>query len=232
MTTLPAGTVTFLFTDIEGSTRLLRDLDERYGELISQHRRALREVAAEHGGIEIDAQGDAFFFTFSRARDAVAAAIAAQRRLAGERWPADAEPKVRMGLHTGEPGVAEEGYVGIDVVRGARLTAAAHGGQILVSEPTRTLLPAELPDGARIVDLGEHMLKDMDRPERLFQVEAPGLRTDFGAPRAEKSAADDPLGERIDHYVQKQLDDAFRSIDLEESDRKSARWRRILGRDR
>jgi len=153
---LPAGTVTFLFTDIEGSTRLLRQLGEDYGLLVSQHRRVMRETATEAGGSEIDTQGDAFFFGFARARDAAAGALATQRRLAAESWPGDADVKVRMGLHTGEPTLGDEGYLGLDVVRGARIAAAAHGGQILVSETTRVLLPPELPDGAEIVDLGEH----------------------------------------------------------------------------
>ena len=232
MATLPVGTVTFLFTDIEGSTQLLRHLGDGYRGVVAQHRRVLREVASEHGGTEIDAQGDAFFFTFTRARDALAAAIAGQRRLLAQTWPRDAEPKVRMGLHTGEPALGEEGYVGIDVVRGARVAGAAHGGQILISDATRALLPAELPDEARIVDLGEHTLKDMDRPERLFQIEAPGLATAFSTPRAEKMPGAHDFGERIDRYVKKQLDEAFRSIDLEESDRRSRRWRRLLGGDR
>jgi hypothetical protein len=138
---------------------------------------------------------------------------------------------VRMGLHTGEPTLGDEGYLGIDVVRGARVAAAAHGGQIVISEATRALLPAELPDGASIIDLGEHTLKGMDRPERLFQIEAPGLATSFPVPRAEKAAVEnDALGDRIDRYVKKQLDEAFRSIDLEESERRSTRWRRLLGR--
>jgi class 3 adenylate cyclase len=207
MTTLPAGTVTFLFSDIEGSTQLLHELGDRYGELATQHRRVMREAATGAGGIEIDAQGDAFFFSFTRARDAAAGALDAQRRLAAERWPAGVAVKVRMGLHTGEPTLGEEGYVGLDVVRGARIAAAAHGGQILVSEATRALLPAELPDGAEVVDLGEHVLKDLAREERLFQLVAPGLAGDFPVPRSEQPP--DPLSRKIDAYVEQQITRAF-----------------------
>jgi class 3 adenylate cyclase len=158
MASLPVGTVTFLFSDIEGSTRLLQQLGDRYGELVSKHRRVIRESAADAGGTEIDAQGDALFFSFPRARDAVSGALAAQLGLGAERWPGEAEVKVRMGLHTGEPTLGEEGYLGLDVVRGARIASAAHGGQVLVSETTRALLPADLPGGAEIIDLGQHSL--------------------------------------------------------------------------
>jgi class 3 adenylate cyclase len=158
MASLPVGTVTFLFSDIEGSTRLLQQLGDRYGELVSKHRRVIRESAADAGGTEIDAQGDALFFSFPRARDAVSGALAAQLGLGVERWPGEAEVKVRMGLHTGEPTLGEEGYLGLDVVRGARIASAAHGGQVLVSETTRALLPADLPGGAEIIDLGQHSL--------------------------------------------------------------------------
>jgi class 3 adenylate cyclase len=210
MASLPVGTVTFLFSDIEGSTRLLKRLGDAYGELVAQHRQVIRESAAEAGGTEIDVQGDAFFLSFSRARDAVAGALAAQRRSAAARWPGDVEVRVRMGLHTGEPILGEEGYLGLDVVRGARIAAAAHGGQVLISESTRALLPSELPDGAEILDLGEHSLKDFDRPERLFQLTAPGLRSHFPALRTERPAVrEDDLDKQIDTFIEERIASAF-----------------------
>lgn len=215
---LPAGTVTFLFTDIEGSTRLLQRLGDDYGRLFSQHRRVMRETAAEAGGSEIDAQGDAFFFGFARARDAAAGAVATQRRLATESWPDDAEVKVRMGIHTGEPTLGDEGYVGLDVVRGARIAAAAHGGQILVSETTRALLPPQLPDDAEIVDLGEHSLKDMERPERLYQLVAPDLGREFPALRTAGSVGDeDELTRRINAFVEHKISSALKGFTVKET---------------
>jgi class 3 adenylate cyclase len=210
MTALPVGTVTFLFSDIEGSTALLQRLGDGFGALVTQHRRLLRAAAADHGGTEIDTQGDASFFSFARARDAVAAALAAQARFADAAWPDDVDVKVRMGLHTGEPTVGDEGYIGLDVVRGARIAAAAHGGQVLVSETTRALMPAELPGGARLLDLGEHSLKGLERPERLFQLVAPSLGEDFPPPRAEAPpSAEDQFARKINAYVEQQLDDAL-----------------------
>jgi predicted ATPase/class 3 adenylate cyclase len=156
---LPHGTVTFLFTDIEGSTRLLQERGDEYAEMLAGHRRALREEFARHGGVEVETQGDAFFVAFSRASDALAAAAAAREALA-------AGPiRVRMGLHTGEPMVTEEGYVGIDVHRAARIAAAGYGGQILLSQATRDLVGAD-----RLRDLGVHRLKDLAAPERLYQL--------------------------------------------------------------
>jgi class 3 adenylate cyclase len=131
---LPSGTVTFLFTDIEGSTRLLRELGGTYAEALAEHRRALRDAFTSHGGVEVDTQGDAFFVAFARASDALAAAAEAQRALEGGRI------RVRMGLHTGEPFVTDEGYVGIDVHLAARIAAVGHGGQALVSQSTRDLV--------------------------------------------------------------------------------------------
>jgi class 3 adenylate cyclase len=178
MTELPSGTVTFLFSDIEGSTRLLRELGERWEETLAAHNRILREAFAEVGGREVDRQGDAFFAVFPQARSAVAAAASAQRTLASEQWPEGAQLRVRMGVHTGEPSVGGEGYLGVDVVRAARICSAASGGQVLVSETTRALV-----GGEDLKDLGLHHLKDMEHPERLFQLELPGLQRDFPAPR-------------------------------------------------
>ena len=157
--TLPTGTVTFLFTDVEGSTRLLQELGDRYAEVLAEHRRCLREAFERHGGVEVDTQGDAFFVAFAKASDALAAAAAARDALAEGRI------RVRMGVHTGEPALTDEGYVGIDVHRAARIAAAGHGGQILVSQPTRDLAGG---DGLR--DLGEHRLKDLTAPERIYQL--------------------------------------------------------------
>ena len=155
---LPTGTVTFLFTDIEGSTRLLQQLGDDYAEVLAEHHRVLREVWARHRGVEVDTAGDAFFVAFTRASDAVAAAGAAQ--LALERGPV----RVRMGLHTGEPMEDVKGYVGLDVHRAARIAAAGHGGQVLLSQATADLA------GAEVRDLGLHRLKDLSAPERLFQL--------------------------------------------------------------
>ena len=172
---LPTGTVTMLFTDIEGSTRLLQRLGEAYGELLADHRRLLREAFAAHGGREMDTQGDAFFYAFARARQAALAAVDAQRALAAHEWPEGAECRVRMGLHTGEPTVGEEGYHGIGLHRGARIAHAARGGQILVSPTTAQLLEDDLPPGIALRDLGERELKDLDRPVRIYELTAAGL---------------------------------------------------------
>ena len=134
-----------LFTDIEGSTYLLKQLGERYGELLEEQRRLLREAFAAHGGREMDTQGDAFFIAFARARNAVEAAVEAQRALAAHEWPDGVACRVRMGLHTGEPSVGAEGYHGIGVHRGARIAAAAHGGQILLSSATAEVVQEDLP---------------------------------------------------------------------------------------
>src|SRR5262249_47078979 len=145
--TLPSGTVTFVFTDIEGSTRLLQELGDAYGDVVSAHRRIIRETFGKNDGREMDTQGDAFFFSFGRARSAGDAAVAAQRALSEEEWPLGKDVRVRMGLHTGEPSVGEEGYIGLDVVRAARICSAGHGGQILISETTRALVGNQLPEG-------------------------------------------------------------------------------------
>jgi class 3 adenylate cyclase len=174
-------TVTFLFTDMEGSTRLLKQLRERYGDALAEHQRVLRAAFKAHRGREIDTQGDAFFVVFPRARDAVLAAAAAQRSLGEHSWPEGAELRVRIGVHTGQAELAEDRYLGIAVHRAARICAAAHGGQILLSQTTQNLLEdeeEELPD-LRLRDLGEQRLKDLDRPARLFQVEGPGLLDSF-----------------------------------------------------
>jgi YVTN family beta-propeller protein len=181
MPNLPSGTVTFLFTDIEGSTALLRQLGGRYSDVLAEHQRILREAFAAHGGHEVDTQGDSFFVAFPRAKDAVAAAVDAQRDLAVQDWPDRVDVTVRMGLHTGEPQVGEQRYVGIGVHKAARIGAAGHGGQVLLSRTTRELVEDDLPPGVTVRDLGERRLKDLDRPERLSQLVIQGLRADFAA---------------------------------------------------
>ena len=184
MSSLPSGTVTFVFSDIEGSTTLLKRLGERYDGVLSDHRRLMRESFTERGGVEIDRQGDAFFFAFSRARDAVEAAVEAQRAHAAHDWPEDGAVLVRMGLHTGEPAVGSEGYLGLDVVRAARLCTVGNGGHVLLSETTRALVGASLPEGVSIFPLGERRLKDIDEPERVFELEIEGATPPAASPEA------------------------------------------------
>jgi class 3 adenylate cyclase len=230
---LPAGTVTFVFTDIEGSTRLLQDLGDEYGQVVDDHRRIMRTLMSEHAGTEIDAQGDAFFFSFPRAKDAAAAAVDAQRALREHEWPQAAEVRVRMGLHTGEPQVGEHGYLGIDVVRAARICSAGHGGQILLSETTRALLGNALPEGASVLDLGSQNLKDIQH-ERIFQLalddqpaEARPLKTEL--PEKGKSRVDEiasSFEQRISDYVERQLEASLGRFDPSEQPPKPPRRRR------
>jgi len=179
MAELPAGTVTFLFTDIEGSTRMLKQLGPRYGEALTEHQQILRAAFAAHGGREVDTQGDSFFVAFGRAKDAVAAAADGQRDLAAHSWPEGGAVRVRMGLHTGEPRMGGDRYVGLGVHKAARIAAAGHGGQVLLSRTTRELVEDELPQGVTLRDLGERRLKDMDRPEHLSQLVIEGLPSEF-----------------------------------------------------
>ena len=173
------GTVTFLFTDIEGSTRLVARLRDAYADVLEEHRRILREAVSRHNGEEVDTQGDAFFFSFRRAQDAVLAAAEAQRALAEHEWPEGTEVRIRMGIHTGEPGRSVGGYHGLGVVRAARISAAGHGGQVLVSRATRSLVEDEQLPGIEFKDLGEHRLKDLERPEHLSQLVIEGLPSEF-----------------------------------------------------
>jgi class 3 adenylate cyclase len=216
MTAFHAGTVTFAFTDIEGSTRLLQELgDDAFGSLSRDHRRIVRETFGDAGGSEIDTQGDAFFFSFPRARDAVNAAVAAQRALRDHDWPDGREVRVRMGLHTGEPHVGDEGYLGIDVVRAARIASAGAGGQILISETTRALLGNVLPDGVSVLDLGERQLKDIQH-EHIYEVAVDGRATGYKAsskPATPRRTRTDEMAarfeERIESYVERQLESAL-----------------------
>jgi class 3 adenylate cyclase len=176
---LPSGTVTLLFSDIEGSTLLVQELGERYGEALATHRRLVRAAVSEAGGHEIDTQGDSFFVAFASARDACGAAVEVQRALGRESWLGGAPLRVRIGVHTGEPAIDDEGYLGLDVHRAARICAAGHGGQILLSQTTRDLVGDAALEGTSLDDLGEHRLKDLPRPERIFQVVAPDLPSSF-----------------------------------------------------
>jgi class 3 adenylate cyclase/catechol 2,3-dioxygenase-like lactoylglutathione lyase family enzyme len=191
---LPAGTVTFLFSDVEGSTQLARQLGDRYPAVLEDHARMLRAAFEEHGGHEIDTQGDSFFAAFARAKDAVLAAAAAQRALVEYCWPDEGELRVRMGLHTGEAAVTDERYLGVAVHHAARVCSAGHGGQVLLSQSTAAVLEDERLDGIEIHELGHHQLKDFDRPERIFQLVIAGHRTEFPPLRAQYH-----LGRLIDH---------------------------------
>ena len=229
---LPGGTVTFLFTDIEGSTRLLQDLGDAYAQVVADHRRLLREVFQAAGGSEVDTQGDAFFYSFPRARDAVGAAVSGQRALALHEWAGGADVRVRMGLHTGEPTVGDEGYVGLDVVRAARICSAGHGGQILVSETTRALVGNELPEGVSVRDLGRQNLKDIQH-EHVYELSLEESPRSFPPPKqAQADRAGDELTQRfedkINRYVESQLHAALDR--LEPPDERSQAGRRRFWR--
>ena len=176
---LPTGTVTFLFSDIEGSTRLLQSLGERYPDVLETHQALLRTTFGAHGGTVIGTEGDSFFVVFPDAQQALAGAVASQRALHDYDWPEDARIKVRMGLHTGQGTLGGDNYVGLDVHRAARIAAAGRGGQLLVSATTRGLVEDTLPEHVTLRDLGDHGLRDLERPERLYQVVIPGLPADF-----------------------------------------------------
>ena len=184
---LISGTVTFLFADIEGSTRLLEQLGDRYADLLATHRGLLRAAFRAEDGRTVDTSGDAHFVAFRGAINAAMAAVAAQRALALQRWPESLSVRVRMGLHTGDPTLVRGTYIGLDVHRAARLCAAAHGGQILLSQTTRDLVERMLPAELSLRDLGEHHLKDLQRPERIFQLVAAGLPSEFPALRSSDS---------------------------------------------
>jgi DNA-binding NarL/FixJ family response regulator/class 3 adenylate cyclase len=167
----PTGTLTFLFTDIEGSTRLLQEVGrERYEALLGTHRRLLREAVEEREGFIVGSEGDGCLTVFRSSVDAVGAAAAAQRAHAAQPWPPDAVVRVRMGLHTGDAVLGDEGYVGLAIHHGARIGAAGHGGQVLLSSITARLVAHQLPEGVELRDIGERSLRDLDTPERLFEL--------------------------------------------------------------
>jgi class 3 adenylate cyclase len=186
MSQLPSGTVTFVFSDIEGSTSLLKQLgDDGYAQALATHRRLVRDTFAANAGEEIDTQGDAFFYSFDRARAAVTAAVAVQRAHAEEAWPSGVHVRIRLGLHTGEPVVGNDGYTGLDVVRAARIAATARGGQVLLSEATSALVASHLPEGVTLEPAGRRQLKDIDEPETVFELVIPGVSV---TPAAEEVA--------------------------------------------
>ena len=225
MPALPSGTVTFVFSDVEGSTELLKRLGERFDDVLSQHRRLIREGFAQHGGVEIDTQGDAFFFAFPRARDAVTAAVETQRAHAEQDWPGGVDVRVRMGLHTGEPALGSEGYLGLDVIRAARLCTTGGGGHVLLSETTRALVGSSLPDGVSIFPLGERRLKGIDEPERVFELDIEGVARseepgtvvpaaageDWGADLGKRMS--ERIEERVRRSVEASLERAVSSVD-------------------
>ncbi len=197
------ATVTFLFSDVEGSTALLRKLRNKYGAVMGDHERLLRAAWEEAEGRELDADGDSFFVAFRRPRQAVDAAAAAQRALAAHSWPEGVELRIRIGIHTGEAAVAGDQYVGLAVHRAARICDAGHGGQILLSETTRSLLEDEEEelDGLELHDLGLLLLKDFDRPVRIYQLAVAGLQSDFPALRSAAGHGAAQLAERQDELA-------------------------------
>ena len=228
--TLPGGTVTFLFTDIEGSTRLLQELGDDYGQVLADQRRILRDAFQAAEGREVDTHGDAFVFSFPRAKDAVRAAVEGQRKLSDHEWPREAQVRVRMGLHTGEPTVGEEGYLGLDVVRAARICSAGHGGQILISETTRALLGNELPNGVSVRDLGEQRLKDVQH-EHVYELALEESAQEYPPLKQAETERRDDLSQRfedkINRYVEQQLEAALGSLPdgAEPPRRRSRRFR-------
>jgi class 3 adenylate cyclase len=201
---LPTGFVTLLMSDIEGSTILLRRLGDRYGPLLNDVRGVLRAAVSRAKGREIDARADEFFAVFERASAAVETAVAVQRELGERSWPDDVEVKVRLGIHSGQPTLTEGAYIGLAVHTTARVCAAGHGGQIVLSAATRTAIGTSPPSGVRFRSLGRHRLAGLPDPEGLFQVQARGLRASFPPPSiqrrraAPRRAADDDRAERPD----------------------------------
>ena len=203
---LPTGTVTFVFTDIEGSTRLVQELGPAvYTEILERHNRLVRDVIARHGGIERGTEGDSFLVVFTEAAAAVAAAVETQRAIAAEEWPGGVELRVRMGINTGSAFAGGDDYVSLDLNRAARIAAAAHGGQVLVSAATAALSETDLPEGVLLRDLGSHRLKDLSRPERLLQLTIAGLPASFPPPRTAGRASGD-LPARLDAFVGREAD--------------------------
>ena len=197
---LPTGTVTFLRTDIEGSMGLARELGRAWDAVSASHMGIIRRKIDDHGGIAVRTEGDAVFAVFPEARAAVSAAIAAQRALGAHPWPDETDLRVRMGLHSGEAYLAGDDYGGFEVNRAARIAAAGHGGQIVLSESTRALVADALPDGVAIRDLGRHALRDVPRPEHLFQLDVPGLRSDFPDLRSGTATVGD-LPSRLTSFI-------------------------------
>ena len=176
---LPTGTVTFLFTDIEGSTLLVRELGDGWPALLARHGAIMRAAIEAHGGVEVGTEGDSFFAAFTSVAGAVATAVDAQRALAEEPWPEGGQIRVRMGMHTGEASFSAESYAGLHVHRASRIAGVAHGGQVLLSDATHVLIGGDLPSGTGVRDLGEHRLKDLEHSERIWQLVIDGLTAEF-----------------------------------------------------
>jgi predicted ATPase/class 3 adenylate cyclase len=214
---LPTGTVTFLFTDVEGSTRMAQAAGDAWPALLSQHDRLLRDAIRGSAGTVVKTEGDGFFAVFPSARDAVTAAAAAQRALADHDWPADRRLLVRMGLHTGLGTLGGDDYVGLDVHRAARIAAAAHGGQVVLSGSTAILVERDLPDGVTLRDLGAHRLKDLAEPEDIRQLDIPGLASEF-PPLRTLDAVPNNLPLQVTSFVGRR-DDLARALELLQSSR-------------
>ena len=214
MPDLPSGTVTILFTDIEGSTRLLQQLGEKYAILIAEHNQLLREASETNNGRVMGLEGDSFFVVFPRALDAISAVVQSQRSLATHTWPDGVNVRVRMGLHTGEPQISSSGYVGIDVHRAARIAAAGHGGQVLLSQTTYDLVERELPEDLTVRDIGEHRLKDLRQPKHLYQLVIKGLPADFPPLKSLKVATQNNLPIQLTSFIgrEKEITEIKQSI--------------------
>jgi DNA-binding NarL/FixJ family response regulator/class 3 adenylate cyclase len=223
------ATVTFLFSDVEGSTALLRSLRDGYPAVIGDHVRLLRAAWAESEGRELDADGDSFFVAFDRPRQAVDAAVAAQRALAAHSWPEGVELRVRIGIHTGEASLAGDEYVGLAVHRAARICDAGHGGQILISETTRSLLEdqEEELEGVELHDLGLHVLKDFDRPVRIHQLSVAGHPREFPALRTAGEGAA-MLADRQDELATTKESEGVRVMIVDDQALVRAGFRMIL----
>jgi len=193
--TLPAGTVTFMFTDVEGSTRMLAALGERWGRLLEEHREIIERAVSSNGGVVVGTEGDATFAAFERATGAVAAAVEVQLELLSHPWPGDSKVSVRIGLHTGEAQVMSGAYVGMAVHQASRICAVGHGRQVLISRTTHDLVHGGLPEGVRLRRLGSFRLKDLLREEELFQAEHPDLPGDFPSPRTVEVAPNNLPGQ-------------------------------------
>src|SRR5215471_4757101 len=179
MPELPTGTITLLFTDMEGSTSLLEQLGEHYPDVLAEYRSLLCTAFHAYDGHEVDTRGDAFFVAFARASDAISAAVEMQRALFAHAWLDGVAVRARIGLHTGEPQLSSEGYVGLDVQYTTRIMRAGHGGQVLLSQTTCELVKQHLPEGVGLRDLGEHYLRDLHRPSHLYQLVITGFPADF-----------------------------------------------------
>jgi predicted ATPase/class 3 adenylate cyclase len=211
---LPTGTVTFLFTDIEGSTRLVQALGEGWVAVLEDHNRLVGRAIEGHGGVVVKTEGDSFFAVFPSAADALSASLDAQRALMGHDWPSSGVVRVRMGLHTGLGALGASDYVGLDVHRAARIADSAHGGQVVLSEPTAVLVERTLPADVTLRDLGKHRLKDLAEPETILQLVAPGLQVDFPMLRT-LDAVPNNLPRLLTTFVgrERELDEAVRLLE-------------------